>query len=383
MFTGPFRQLLRRLLGRDVNTARSSAAQFHLEHGKTLGAAGQHANAASAFERALALEPAHAEAHYRLGLALRDQGRLAEAAASYQRALTLRPDYAEAHNNLGAALQLQGKLNDALASFRRAVDLDPDFSQPYLNLGRLLEALGDRPGAAQVYRRALERNVEAETFRHLINAAQGITTTRAPAKYARTVFDNFAEHFDARLVNDLGYRIPQILGASVTRHFTRHNLRTLDLGCGTGLCGLYLKERCARLTGIDLSPAMLAKARARGIYDELTERDVADYLRTAPSAGFDAIVAADVFIYIGELTQIFADVTRILADGGVFAFSVERTTGSSDFVLQSSGRYAQSIEYVARLALHYGLTEIETFAQTIRGEPGHAVDGQVFVFGKT
>ncbi len=359
------------------------AAQSHFDQGKLLSGAGKHAEAAAAFARAAALAPDFAEAHNHLGLAFRDQGRLTDAVESYRRALAIRADYIEVHNNLGAALQLQGKLDDALASYRRAVDLAPDFGQPYLNLGRLLEALGDKSGAAQAYRRALARGIEPATFRHLVNAAEGVTTTRAPMEYTRAVFDHFADHFDQRLVNELSYRIPEVIGECVTRHCNKGDLRVLDLGCGTGLCGLYLKDRCALLAGVDVSPAMLRKAHTRGIYHQLIEQDVADYLRSAPAAAFDAVIAADVLVYIGELTEIFAQVARVTTRGGVFAFSIESAPEGPDFVLLPNGRYAQSVEYVRRVAARCGLAQAEAFAQPIRGEPGSAVDGYVFVLVKT
>jgi predicted TPR repeat methyltransferase len=382
LFATALRRLLRRLFGREASPSPSGEAQEHLDRGKALSEAGQHAEAAVAYARATALKPDYAEAHFRLGLAWRDQQRYSDAATSYRSALTLRPDYIEAHNNLGAVLQLQGKLSEALASYRSAVALNPEFSQPYLNFGRLLEALGDGGGAARVYRHAMARGIEPDTFRHLANALAGITTERAPAAYARTVFDNFAEQFDRRLVEELGYRIPQILAECLKAEIGRNDLRVLDLGCGTGLCGAQLRGSCVQLVGVDLSPSMLAKARARGIYHELVEQDLADYLSTAPSAGFDAVVAADVFTYIGELAGIFSQVARTLAGRGVFAFSVEQAPNHEDFVLRSSGRYAQSATYIRRLAAQSGLSVQETRETTIRGEGSHAVNGNVFVLRK-
>ena len=44
----------------------------------------------------------------------------------------------------------------------------------------------------------------------------------------------------------------------------------LDLGCGTGLGGAAFRPFVDRLVGVDLSPAMIAQAAAKGLYDRLT-----------------------------------------------------------------------------------------------------------------
>lgn len=347
------------------------SAQTHIERGKALAAGGRHADAVAAYQQAIAADPDCAEAHYRSGLAWRDQQKFDAAIASYQRALTLKPGYIEAHNNLGVVLQLEGRADDALACYRRAIELVPDFSQPYINLGRLCEILGHREEAAQCYRKAIAANVEPATFRHFLNAAEGVNTGRAPAEYARTVFDNFAEHFDHRLVDGLGYRIPQILCERVIAMCGPRKLRVLDLGCGTGLCGTHLQDICAQLVGVDVSPAMLAKAAGHKLYDALVEKDIAEYLLAAPAVAFDVVLAADVFVYIGDLAQVFVEVSRVLATDGVFAFSIESIADERDFWLQPNGRYVQSAGFVRRLAVQNGLAEIASFAETIRtGAPG-------------
>ena len=51
--------------------------------------------------------------------------------------------------------------------------------------------------------------------------------------------------------------------------------RALDLACGTGRIGQWLRAQgVATLEGLDFTPAMLAKARARGVYDRLLKGDV-------------------------------------------------------------------------------------------------------------
>ncbi len=379
MHSAPIRNLLRRILGR-ATVADVSAA--YLARGKALSSDKRHADALAAYQQAIAADPQCAEAHYRAGLAWRDQQQFESAIASYRRALAIQPGYIEAHNNLGVVMQLQHRLEDALASYRRAVELGPDFSQPYINLGRLCEILGQRDEAAHCYRQAISAGVEPETFQHFLNAAEGVTTGRAPAAYARTVFDNFAAEFDHRLVEDLGYRIPQILCERVKALYGPRKPRVLDLGCGTGLCGTHLKGACARLIGVDISPAMLEKAALLGVYEALVEQDIAEYLLAAPAAAFDVVLAADVFVYIGDLGEVFTRTSRALAAGGVFAFSIERMPDGEDFVLQPNGRYVQSAGYVGRIAADSGMTVIESFEQIIRGAPGSGAQGLVFFLRK-
>ena len=49
---------------------------------------------------------------------------------------------------------------------------------------------------------------------------------------------------------------------------------------------------------------MLAIAKQKNIYDQLTQTDIVEYLSTMP-LDFDHYIASDVFVYIGELTEIF------------------------------------------------------------------------------
>ena len=70
--------------------------------------------------------------------------------------------------------------------------------------------------------------------------------------------------YDARMIGQLGYAAPQILRDLAEMVMPgREQLAILDLGCGTGLAGAVFKPLAARLDGVDLSPAMIEKARAR------------------------------------------------------------------------------------------------------------------------
>jgi predicted TPR repeat methyltransferase len=121
----------------------------------------------------------------------------------------------------------------------------------------------------------------------------------------------------------------------------------LDLGCGTGLAAPALARFDGRLTGVDLSAGMLAKARDRLAYDQLDQAEAVAYLQTR-KADFDLIFAADVLIYFGDLSNVFAAAAQAIRPGGYFILSTEIATHG--WTLLSSGRFAHAPRYVAQTA---------------------------------
>ena len=126
-------------------------------------ATGKYEAAVSNYNRALAVQPRHAEALSNRGNALKALQRFEEALASYDRALALRPDYASGHSNRGAALCGMDRLLEALASFDRALALQPDHVEALFNRGHALHGLERYDEALASYDRvlALQPNLAA------------------------------------------------------------------------------------------------------------------------------------------------------------------------------------------------------------------------------
>ena len=97
---------------------------------------------------------------------------------------------------------------------------------------------------------------------------------------------------------------------------------------------------------------------------------------------YDAVFAADTFIYIGDLAPVFAGVAGSLAPDGVFAFSIE-VAETGTFELRPTGRFAQSETYVRGLAEFHGFTVKAFVPTTIRVENGQPVAGAIFVLINT
>jgi SAM-dependent methyltransferase len=102
-------------------------------------------------------------------------------------------------------------------------------------------------------------------------------------------------------------------------------LRLLDLACGHGRLARELARRGGRVVGVDLSAALLAKARACEEADPLQIAYVhADAASPATLAGetFDGIGCSFGLADIDDLDGAIATVARVLRPGGFFAFSL-------------------------------------------------------------
>lgn len=132
----------------DYVEALSNLGNLRLMQGRGAEALGLH-------KRALAHNPDYAEGQMNLGNALRELGKPSEAVTRYERAIALRPDYAEALSNLGNALHDLGQLGSARTSYERALALRPDFAEACTNLGNVLHEMGELDAAVIQFERAL------------------------------------------------------------------------------------------------------------------------------------------------------------------------------------------------------------------------------------
>ncbi|MCF3642231.1 methyltransferase domain-containing protein [Rhizobium sp. TRM95111] len=291
---------------------------------------------------------------------LAEGGDFAEAAELMEQALDLTPRWAAGWFRLADYAEKSGRKEAAVAALEKALALDPsDVFGAALKLALLSAA--DVPAAP-------------------------------PSRYVGQLFDDYADRFEAALVARLDYSVPERLAALLakTPAVPPRFARACDLGCGTGLFGERIRDRVEVLEGFDLSANMLAKAGAKGIYDRLAPADLS---LPAPDCGLfgpgdpegraDLASAADVLMYLGDLTGLFGLVARLLAPQGVFAFSVEdagRADGIGDsVVLRPSLRYAHSEAYVRTAAADAGLAVVAVEHSVIRKDAGEPVHGLLFL----
>jgi predicted TPR repeat methyltransferase len=257
-----------------------------------------------------------------------------------------------------------------------ALDLAPGFAGAWFALGGIREAEGDQERAITAFEAAREADPQDYHGARLRLARLGVgeVTPAMMQQHVRRLFDQHAPRFDHSLLQDLGYRGPQLLLEAVTAVAPSQPFAAmLDLGCGTGLAGAVFRVHADRLTGVDLSAAMIDEARRKALYDRLEAGELLEFLaaEAAVEARYDLVVAADVLVYVQDLAAVAAAVRRVLAPGGLFGFTVETHAGDG-VLLRESLRYAHGPAHVraAMAAVGLGLGRLaEVATRTERGEP--------------
>lgn len=270
---------------------------------------------------------------------------------------------------LAVAHHAAGSFELAIAACEHALALDPRCVVAYGALAWLLPTVGRDHQRTQLYARWAAALPDDAMAMHMHAATSGRTLDRAAPEYVAALFDEFAPSFD-RALDELGYQAP----AAVVDALVGAVAVCLDGGCGTGLVGARVRDRVDGLVGVDLSAAMLERAAARDIYDALHHAELCEHLARREDT-YDAILAADVLVYIGALDPIAATIARALLPGGVAIVTTEQANDTESFALRPSGRFVHHERAAASAFAAAGLVEIETRRVVLRREHGADVAG--------
>jgi predicted TPR repeat methyltransferase len=284
-------------------------------------------------------------------------------------------------------LQLKGDLAAAADLLLQATELAPGFASAWFTLGELREQLGEREDAVAAFRKAQIADPEdrhGAALRLMLLGAERLSAM--PPAYVRALFDQYAPKFEKALVGDLDYRGPELLFKAVlaARAAARKPAffkRAIDLGCGTGLAARAFAKEVDAFIGIDISPRMIERARATGLYAELEVAEMVQGLSGKPDASADLILVADAAVYLSDLAPLLRQASRVLASGGLLAFTAE-THGGEGIILGEGLRYAHSPAYVRAAIATAGLTLSRLDDLSARNEDNAPVPGLVVVASK-
>jgi predicted TPR repeat methyltransferase len=374
--------------------------------------AGEPDEALAALEQGLQREPGHTALLLHRAQCLRRLGRPAEAGHAFVQLVQADPGLRDAWQGLAQVQGALGQFQPALLSRRRVMELapedreaaleyavaclhanaevegarrieqalasDPEDAQAWAWLGRARLKLGETEAARAAFDQAHARAPADPVIAHFRAAFSGELPEGVESDYIRSLFDDFADRFETTLVDRLAYATPSRLATFIREHAGDGFDRVLDLGCGTGLMAVEIAHEGRVIDGVDLSPKMLDHARAKGLYRELHAAEVLEFLLAAEQR-WDLLVAADVFVYVGELEPVFAAALRCLPAGGVFAFSIEVSAGAATELLPSTGRYRHSPADLLQTLSRLGYVETAREALDLRLENGVPVAGELIL----
>jgi predicted TPR repeat methyltransferase len=350
-----------------------SAAQLKLK---------KYSEARATAQKAISVESDNSEAYLNLGLIEKELKNFESAVKFFDKVLSLKPDYAEGWSNKGATLHELKRYDEAIAHYDKALSFKPYEASFFYKKSFTNIALNQYAIAVENLEDAIKYKYSPEGYAEYILSAlkpeNGLKPM--PKNYVAALFDSYANSFNKHLIDTLKYESPknllELLNLSINDKFA-----ILDIGCGTGLMGKLLKPYASKIVGVDLSKEMLSRAKLTGTYDELIADDILEFLNKCNDK-FDLVVSADVFIYIGELSNIFKDLVEIIKAGGLFCFSVEKNESIKFGLSPKTLRYSHSKEYIQKLASLHNFKIQNILERPIRQENHVDVDGYCFLLKK-
>jgi predicted TPR repeat methyltransferase len=354
-------------------SARLPVDDDPIEYARALQAEGRAAEAAQFLRTRI--EAGRGGLLMRLALvaALSESGDREAALCVAREAQALNPNISDAVVALGESLQGVGHLPAAIAEFQRALRLDPDSVPARFKLGCAWAEAGEAEKALEQFAQLTPGTVH-DLAERIASVEAMCCIPRSDPGYVRYLFDQFSADYDMRMRGQLAYRAPEILreladfvipGAS--------DLVALDLGCGTGLAAEVFAGMTREIDGIDLSPAMIERARARRFYRHLEVGDIETSLANG-TPHYDLVLAADTLVYLGDLTAAFQGVARCLKPGGLFLFTTE-TSPDAEFELGPKRRWRHAERYIRHRASLAGFEVAGLLTCSPRNEAGVPVEG--------
>lgn len=281
-------------------------------------------------------------------------------------------------------LQMKGDLPAAADLLLQAIELAPDFATAWFTLGGIREDLGERDAAVAAFEKAQSCDPADRHGAGLRLMRLGAVPLAGMSQaYVQTLFDQYAPRFESSLVGDLDYRGPELLFRAVLSVRAAERKPAffkcaIDLGCGTGLAASAFASGVDHFIGVDLSPRMIERARATGLYAGLEVADMVQGLRAQADASANLILAADAMVYVADLAPVLNESRRVLAAGGLIAFTTETHDGEG-VILGEGLRYAHAAAYVRNAVGSAGLKLSLLDDRSARNEDNEPAPGLVGV----
>ena len=193
-----------------------------------------------------------------------------------------------------------------------------------------------------------------------------------------SLFNNYAKNFERSLTKALDYKFPKKMCEFFLDRSDIPNTydNAIDLGCGTCLSGKVFRDYVDFFTGVDLSKNMLDIAKKKKIYDELLTGDICNILERSTKK-YNLFIIADVFIYIGELQDVFSKIKNRSEEGAIVVFSTEHLE-AEDYRLVKQ-RYRHSKNYIEKILKQNNFNLIDFKTEKLRKDNNNYINGGIYL----
>ena len=276
----------------------------------------------------------------------RDLGNIEKAINDYNKALQMDPNFFDAIINLIKLKQEEGHFQESEKLSHKAIQIEGNRSEGYNLLAIAQLNQNQNEDAIKNFETSLDIKFD-KLIEHQLAILKVKQVKTTPIEYIENVFDGYSKNFDNHLINKLDYKLPNLINKKIKENINKEKFTsTLDMGCGTGLCGEFLKDVSKKITGIDISSKMLNQSEQKNIYNALIKSDFINFLDETNNK-YDLFIASDVFIYTGNIDETFRLVKRKSKLEAFFIFSIELCEGKKYKFLET-GRFAHSDYYIKK-----------------------------------
>lgn len=356
-----------------------SVAMLHLNLGLAYSDYDEGQKARDHLQTALELDPENPSIQFSLAYHLKNSGEIKDASKIYESLLVHDENQPDVLYNLANCYKDMADHDTAITTYRKVLSIDQTHKSARNNLSFLLHKENRIDDAISSYRKLLEIDSDNVSARYLLSALVGENSTEAPPDaYIQEVFDNYSDHYDKSLLDELEYCVPgKLKSAFLSLNITNGFNSVLDLGCGSGLAAETFADFSNCFTGVDLSSNMLGLAADKKLYQELYCASIEDYLDTTENT-YDLVLAADVFAYFGSLDAAFTKVKNVSHGQTYFAFSAELNK-EEGYQVRKSGRFAHSSQYIEETLQSTGWEIVFKDIAGIRKERGVWIEGILII----
>ncbi|QOD38711.1 methyltransferase [Candidatus Wolbachia massiliensis] len=254
----------------------------------------------------------------------------------------------------------KGNISDAKLRFWLISIFHSNLPIVWYNIGRCHFAVGNTNKAYTYLTKTLKLDSNYEEASYYIKKMTNpVPITKLPKNLIKQYFDYTGEYFVEHWLIAKQYRGHEFVHMVITKIFndSASGLNILDLGCGTGICGHFLKMHNIgnRITGIDISNRMLNIARGcfikgKPVYNELIHMEMTEFLKQEKEYLYDVIIFAEVLHYLYDLQTELELAKKSTSKKGVIVCLIRRKEGEGVDFVNKGDYFRHSESYIKHVA---------------------------------